>query len=289
MEIQPLDAPFGLEIRGVDATRRPSPEVAVRLRKLVAEHCCLVLRDQRLTEEQHVAFVEGFGETVVPWLHAVELDTLSRIDELPGRPGYTGALPGVVYFVNGPRYRDEPTDGYLQGWHADMTHLQVSLPLVFLNAIEAPEHGYETWISNQYLAYESLRPEVRARIDELWIPHSFRHVFPNLHPVLHPVALKHPLSERRAVYGIPGSAEAVPIGVSAEEAAELETLLTAHLDDDRFLYKHRWRDGDILVWDNRCALHRRGPQSKGQTRVLRRVMAGDGHPDELRRFMMGHV
>ena len=288
-EIVPIEAPLGVEVRGVDATRTPSAERVAALRQLVAEHCCVLLRDQTLTEEQHVAFVASFGATVVPWLHAVELNTLARMDELPGRPGYTGAVPGVVYFFNGPKYRDEPDDGYLQGWHADMTHLQVSLPLVFLHSLEAPEHGYETWLSNQYLAYEQLEPETRQAVRELWIHHSFRHIFPNLPPVLHPVILEHPRSKRRCVFGIPGSAEAAPLGVAPDEAAGLVAKLTAHLDDERFIYKHRWRKGDLLIWDNRCALHRRGPQAKGQTRVLRRVMASDGSPEELRQGFMGYV
>ena len=289
LEVAALDAPLGVEVRGVDATRPPSPEVAEELRRLVAEHCCVLLRGQDLTEEQHVAFAAGFGETVVPWLHAVELNTLARMRELPGRPGYTGAVPGVVYFFNGPGYRDEPEDGYQQGWHADMTHVQVTLPLVFLHALEATGRGYETWLSNQYLAYERLDPATKARVDALLIAHSFRHVFPNLPPVLHPVILTHPLSGRRSIFGIPGSAEAAPVGVPPEEAAPLMQKLTAHLEDERFYYKHAWRKGDILIWDNRCALHRRGPQVKGETRILRRVMAGDGPPDALRRGFMGYA
>ena len=121
LEVVALGAPLGVEVRGVDATRTPAPDVVAELRRLVAEHCCVLLREQSLTEDQHVAFVGAFGDTVIPWLHAVELNTLSRMNELPGRPGYTGAAPGVVYFFNGPQYRDEPEDGYLQGWHADMT------------------------------------------------------------------------------------------------------------------------------------------------------------------------
>ncbi len=287
LECVPLDGPFGLEVRGVDASRPQSSEVIEDLRKLVAEHCCLVLRDHDLTEEQHVDFVGHFGETVVPWLHAVELDTLSRIAELPGRPGYTGKQPGVVYFMNGPGYRNEPDDDYLQFWHADMTHVQVSLPLVFLHCLAAPERGYETWISNQYLGYESLDAETRALADGLTIAHSFKHIFPGLPAVLHPVILEHPSSRRRAIFGIPGSAETVPLGMSKSAAEALMKKLTAHLEADPCVYRHRWRKGDVLVWDNRCALHRRGPQVGGQTRILRRVMASDGHPERLRASLMG--
>lgn len=287
LEVRPLDAPAGAEVVGVDASVPPDPETIRELKRLVAEYGVIVVRDQELSEPQHVAFAEGFGPTVVPWLHAVELNTLARIKELPGRPGYTGAHPGVVYFVNGPAYRDKPDDGYLQGWHADMTHLQVPLSYATLNSIEAPDYGYETWISNQVAAYEALDASLKKRVDRLGIIHSFQHVFPNLPEVILPVALKHPISGRRSIYGIPGVADAKPFGVSEEEGAELMAALTAHLEDDRFTYRHAWRRGDLMVWDNRCVLHRRGPQAKGQTRILRRVMAGDGDPHTQRARLMG--
>ena len=287
LDVTPLAAPLGAEVRGVDASVAPDARIVHELKQRIAEFGCILLREQSLTEEQHVAFAEAFGETTVPWLNSVELNTLARIKELPGRPGYTGAHPGVVYFVNGPQYRDKPDDGYLQGWHADMTHLQVPLPYALLHAIEAPQFGYETWLSNQYLAYESLEPDVRAKVDGLFITHSFQHVFPRLPPVVHPVALAHPRTGRRAIYGIPGVADACPLGVPHEEGTELITRLSAHLHADRFVYHHAWRKGDLLVWDNRCVLHRRGPQAGGQTRILRRVMAGDGDPGAVRQMLLG--
>jgi taurine dioxygenase len=290
LELLPLEAPLGAEVRGIDATTTLSDQVVRELKVAIAEHACIVLRNQRLScESEHVAFAERLGDTVIPWLHAVERNTLARIKELPGRPGYTGEHASAVYFVNGPEYRDKADDGYLQGWHADMTHLQVPLPYATLYCAEAPDYGYETWFANQYLAYESLDETTRRRVDELEMCHSFRHVFPNLPPVIHPVALKHPISGRKAIYGIPGVADASPLGVSRVEGEEIMAKLTAHLGDERFVYRHVWRTGDLVIWDNRCTLHRRGPQAHGQTRVLRRVMAGDGTPEEVRRQLMGYV
>lgn len=285
----PFDAPLGAEIKGVDASQASRPEVVRCLKKAIADYGCVLIRNQELSEEQHVGFAGAFGDTVVPWLNAVELNTVARMDQLPGQPGYTGAHAGVVYFFNGPRYRDEPGDGYLQGWHADMTHLQVSLHYALLHAIEAPDRGYETWFSNQYLAYENLDGATKKRIDQLQITHSFRHVFPNLPSVVHPIVLTHPISRRRCIYGIPGSADACPLGVSAQEGAEIFQKLTAHLETEKFVYKHVWKTGDLMIWDNRCVLHRRGPQVKGETRILRRVMAGDGDPHAVRRALMGYA
>jgi taurine dioxygenase len=287
LHVSPYQARFGAEVDGVDASVPPNAELIVELKQRIAEHGFIVIREQHLTEDQHVAFTKGFGDITVPWLNSVEQNTLARIKELPGRPGYTGVHPGTVYFCNGPEYRDEPDDGYLQGWHADMTHLQVPLCYACLNSLEAPDYGYETWLSDQYLAYEQLDEETRKRVDDLSIVHSFAHVFPNLPKVIQPVVLTHPISGRRAIYGIPGVAEPVPLGVSEQEAEQLLEKLTAHLTSGQGVYKHSWKKGDLLIWDNRCVLHRRGPQAKGQTRVVRRIMAGDGDPPSVRQFMLG--
>ena len=288
LEVRPLEAPLGAELLGLDVSALPGPETVREIKRAVAQHGCVFARGGApLAEADHVRFAAAFGDTNVPWLNAVELNTLARMTELPGRPGYTGEHPGVVYFVNGPRYRDKPDDGYLQGWHADMTHLQVPLHYAILNALETPDYGYETWLSSQTLAYEALEPALRARVDGLYIKHSFQHVFPRLPPVVHPVALPHPITGRRAIYGIPGAAEACPLGVSPEEGVQIMAALTAHLESERFVYRHVWRTGDLLLWDNRCVVHRRGPQAGGQTRVLRRVMAGDGDPFAVRQMLQG--
>lgn len=288
IDFRPIQERFGAEVSGIDAAAAASAELIRALRQLIAERSFVLLRGQSLTEAQHVAFAASFGDTTVPWLNAVELDTLSRIRELPGRPGYTGRDPGAVYFVNGPGYRDQPDDGYLQGWHADMTHLQVPLSYALLFALESPSWGYETWLSDQSAAYEALDPETKRQADSLQILHRFQHVFPRLPPVVHPIALAHPLTGRRSIYGIPGVADATPLGMDGEAAAGLMRRLTAHLEDERFIHRHSWRAGDLLIWDNRCVLHRRGPQAKGQTRILRRVMAGDGDPHAVRELLLGH-
>ncbi|MHC4379753.1 MAG: TauD/TfdA dioxygenase family protein [Planctomycetota bacterium] len=287
LEVLPFDGPCGAEVRGIDAREAPSPEVAEQLKQWVSEYCCILIRDCEMTEEQHLAFAASFGDTDVPWLNSVELDTVSRIKEFPGRPGYTGKHRGVVYFFNGPGYRDETEDSYLQGWHADNSQLQVPLNYAMLNSIEAPDFGYQTWFSNQYLAYDGLEEEFRSEVDKMEILHSFKHVFPHLAPVLWPVAMEHPRTRRRAIYGIPGAIAPGPLGMSKEEGEAVIEKLTAHLEVNQYVYKHTWRKNDLMIWDNRCALHRRGPSMKGQTRIVRRVMATDGHPLAMRRFMEG--
>lgn len=299
LEVVPLAAPVGAEVKGLDAVMRPNSAVVDILKRTMADYGCILLRGQNLDEERHVAFAEALGKTVVPWLHSGELNTVARMRELPGKVIYTGAQPGVFYHVSASRYAENPRQRYMQGlrrllgralptgepgrraepdtrlWHADMTHLQAPIPYVSLHAVEAHEEGDQTWLCNQHLAYEHLDTATKQRVDQLSIKHSYRQLLPNLAPVVHPVVLTHPISQRRGIYGIPGFADDCPLGVSPEEGAQLMAKLTAHLETDAFVYKHSWRTGDLLIWDNRCVLHRRAPRPGGTSRILRRIMAGD--------------
>lgn len=288
LEVVPFANSFGAEIHGVDASVPPAPETVERIKNEVATAGVVLLRNQDLRDEaRQVAFAAAFGDTVVPWLHAEERNTFARRAEVGKRPAYSGEHPSCVYFVNGPEYWDNVDDGFVQDWHADLTYLQLPLDYSLGYSVQAPERGYETWFANQAAAYEALDPETRRRVDGLYVTHSFREAFPGLPPVVHPVALTHPRSGRKALYGMPGYAASCPLHMPRAEGEALMGRLTAHVDDDRFLYRHTWRTGDLLIWDNRCVVHRRGEQVKGQTRILRRVPAGDGDPQAVRKRARG--
>lgn len=287
-EVKPIDAPLGAEITGVDASAPPADDLVRALKKALAEYGVLVFRGQHLAHEhEQVAFTQAFGETVVPWLHGGERNTFARIEEISPRPAYTGEHPSCVYWVNGPGYYDRPDDGYAQDWHADVSYLQNPLHYSFLYALEAPESGYQTWYASRYAAYDDLDEATKKRLEGQSIPHEFKSAFPNLSGALHPLVLKHPISGRRALYGVPGYDRGAPVGMTEAEWRPIRKRLEANLAEERFLYKHHWRTGDLLVWDNRCVLHRRGPQVRGQTRILRRTVAGDGSASDLRKRLLG--
>lgn len=288
MQARPLEAPLGAEVIGLDASAEPSPEVVAFLKDALATYGVVVLRDQRLDDEDdQVRLSKAFGETVVPWLHAGERDTFSRRREISKRPAYTGRHPSCVYWVNSPDDWDNPDDGFAQDWHSDLSYLQIPLHYSFLYAITAPDRGYETWFADQYAAYDGLDEDTKRRIERLDIGHDFKSAFPKLPGVLHPLVQTHPRSGRKALYGIPGYARGVPVGMGEEEGEALMRRLVAHLDEDGPVYRHVWRTGDLLIWDNRCVMHRRGPQIRGETRVLRRTVAADGHTKEIREWLLG--
>ncbi len=288
LDVRPLDAPLGAEVRGLDAAAPPQPGVIRTLKCILAEHGLVVLRDQQLNEEdQQIAFTSAFGDPLSPWLHSDERNSFARVHTLPKRPAYTGIDPGCHYLVNGPGYWESPDDGYLQDWHSDLSYLQNPLPYSVLHALEAAGDAYQTWYSNQLRAYDALDEVTKRKVAGLSVRHDFREVFPALPAVLHPLVLTHPISGRKAIYGLPGFAKDPPLEVTAAEGRSLLEKVTAHLEDEAFIYRHVWRTGDLLIWDNRCVLHRRGPQARGQTRILRRTQAGDGSAQDLRRRLLG--
>ncbi len=288
LDVVPVDAPLGAEVRGLDASVPPEPERVDDLKKVLAQYGVIVLRDQHLEEEaQQVTFTSAFGETVVPWLHGGERNTFAKIGELSPRPAYTGVHPSCVYWVNGPQYYDRPDDGYAQDWHSDVSYLQNPLAYSFLYALETTGEGYETWFNDQYAVYETLDEETRRRLARASISHDFKEAFPNMSGALHRIIWKHPISGRKAVFGIPGYDHGAPVGWTMAEWQPVLDHLWALIESERFIYKHQWRKGDLLIWDNRCVLHRRGPQVKGQTRILRRTVADDGDVQALRQRLLG--
>jgi alpha-ketoglutarate-dependent taurine dioxygenase len=288
LQLRPFDLPLGAQVYGLDAALPPDPDAVKALKQALADYGVVVLRQQHLDDEAaQVRFSEAFGETIVPWLYGGEANTFARRHELSKRPAYTGVHPSCVYWVNSPDYWDNPNDGYAQDWHADVSYLQNPLHYSFLYALQAPDEGYQTWFASQYAAYDRLDEDTRQRIAPLSISHEFKSAFPNLSGALHPLVLKHPISGRKALYGIPGYTKGYPVGLTEAEGRALMARLEAHIQEEDAFYKHVWQTGDLVIWDNRCVLHRRGPQVQGQTRILRRTVAADGDAQALRRYLLG--
>ncbi len=277
MKLKPLSAQLGTEVEDLDASRPPDRETVQLLKDALASSGLLVLRGQSLPDEAlQVAFSSAFGKTEVREMgRGEDRNTYARLHELSPRPTYSGQSRSCNYFVNGPGFWEKTDDGLLQGWHSDLSYLKYPLPYSFLYAIEAPDEGYETWYSNQLTAYEHLDEATREAIDQLEILHSWKSNHPDRRPAAHPLVLAHPRTGQRAIYGVPGFGDATPLSAPGQDGEQLIKRVSAHLEQEQFVYKHVWRTGDLLIWDNRCVLHRRGPQIDGQTRILRRTQADD--------------
>jgi taurine dioxygenase len=169
-------------------------------------------------------------------------------------------------------------------WHNDMTYLPNPPPASVLCAVELPPSGGDTWFCNMYLAYEMLPAALRARIAGLSANHdssytsagTLRKGFEEVSDVSkapgakHPLVLTHPETGRKALY-LGRRRNAYIVGMPLAESEALLDQLWAHATQEEFAMKHRWRLGDVVMWDNRCTMHRRDAFDPAARRILHRT------------------
>ncbi|WP_175533696.1 TauD/TfdA dioxygenase family protein [Falsiroseomonas stagni] len=233
LETRPLHPAFGVEILGLDVTRDLDEAGAAALRQALEAHEVVVLRGQALDPVQQVAFTARLG-------------TLSR------HPLSRLALPGLPEVV---LEQDEPDDRHAQ-WHAHMTWAAEPSRYSALFAAAIPAEGGVIAFASQVAAYARLDPHLRERIEYLAVEHAHpRGRAAGLAPVVHPLVRIDPATGRRALvldHDTTARVRGLPEG---EGAALLHRLLGA-ATDPAITLRHRWREGDLVVWDNRAVLHR---------------------------------
>jgi taurine dioxygenase len=265
VETRPLSPALGAEIVGVDLSAEIPDGVFEQILDAWHRHLVLLFRGQKLSEEDQVRFAERFGP-------------LSRIHT----PQFVKTHPAVMLISN-IREDGKPIgalpDGEMQ-FHSDQCHQERPATGSLLYAIEVPSKGGDTLFANAYLAYETLGETVKTRIagrkalnvyDYGSAPTKRGAVLSADAPAYaHPVVRIHPATGRKALYInrlMTRRIEGLP---EAESDALLEELF-AHQERPEFVYAHKWRPGDLLMWDNRCALHARTDFSPAERRLMRRV------------------
>ena len=268
--ITPLSEHTGAEARGVDLTRPVDPHTRARLYRAFVEHSVLVFRDQHLTPHQLLAAVGLFGE-VFP-----QHNPRFALPECPD----VHYISNQDFYPDGRRYI--PGEGY----HTDHSNAACPPKATVLHAVRLPDKGGDTQYVNMHLAYDALPEETRRRIDALKAIHVYqsRHSARKLmalseedrdqvpDAVIHPIVRTHPESGRKAIYINPIRIEGI-VGMADAEALALLAELLEHSTRPEFQYRHRWRSGDLVMWDNRSLLHKaNGDYDMNQVRYLYRIM-----------------
>ncbi len=264
-QVRPLTPAIGAEIVGLDLRQRLDEVLFSRIIDTWHQHCVLLFRDQKLNEEEQVEFAERFGP--LARIHTGQFATrnpavmlISNIRE-DGKP--IGALPdGEMHFHSDQCYQEKPATGSM------------------LYAIEIPSKGGDTLFANAYLAYEALPDSIKQRIDGKKALNAYDYdsastkrggdVANDAPQYVHPVVRTHPATRRKALYVNRLMTQRIE-GLPADESEELLNFLFDHQERPEFVYGHVWRPGDLLLWDNRCALHARTDFDAGERRLLRRV------------------
>jgi alpha-ketoglutarate-dependent taurine dioxygenase len=242
----PISAAGGAEITGVDLSQPLGVEALAQIRTALLAHQFLVFPGQTLSREQQYRFTAQFGEVEA---HG------------GGRPGKRQDVAHVTANLDG---EGNPSDRFAKGanyrWHTDKPYYAVPPALTTLHAVELPPSGGDTEFANMRLAYEALPGDMKRRIDRLRVVFQWEagrrpgYYANDLPPVDHPLVRTHPETGAKALY-LGNHAMRIAGLPEAEGAALLDELLR-HATQPRFTYAHRWRQGDLVVWDNRCLLHR---------------------------------
>jgi len=273
LDVRPTGAALGAEIRGVDL-RRLDDALFDRIHRAWLDHSVLLLRGQSLTDDDLVAFSRRFG----------------ALDEAPIQETGRRFVEGYpeIYVVSNVLGQDGTPIGSLGAgeavWHTDMSYLPEPPKMSMLYALEVPPSGGETGFSTMYGAYDSLPTALKQRIEGLQIKHDGTYnsggylrqgVTPSDDPRrspghLHPLVCRHPESGRDMLY-LGRRRNAWLEGLELADSEALLDAIWAGIDDPSIAYVHRWRVGDLVLWDNRCTMHRRDAFDPASRRVMHRT------------------
>jgi taurine dioxygenase len=181
---------------------------------------------------------------------------------------------------------------YESKWHTDMSYNDIPPKASVLQAVELPRSGGDTGYANMYQAYETLPDETKARIANLTCKHDatrnsvgqlrrgYKATYEDRNEApgaIHPIVCTHPESGRKCLYLGRRALAFIP-ELSPEEGDALLDELWAHASQDRFVWYQHWRVGDIVLWDNRCTMHRRDAIDETQRRLLHRTQIKGERP-----------
>jgi taurine dioxygenase len=279
LTIEPLSPALGAEISGIDLRDELSEETFAEILNAWHEHLVILFRNQALTEDDQIRFAQRFGE----------LQKRTRPPEALNEVGHT-KYPQLTMLVSNIRENGKLIGSLPDGemhFHSDQCYLEKPATGTFLYAIEVPSAGGDTLFLNMYKAYDALPGEVKARIDGRKAVNAYLYdsttravngakVDFTAHPhYVQPMVRTHPDTRRRALY-VNRLMTFTVEGMDDEEGSALLGRLFDHIEQDRFIYAHHWRVGDLVLWDNRCTLHARTDFSDQERRLLRRyTVLGD--------------
>ena len=280
MEIRKLAASMGAEIVGADLNALSDEDFA-RIRDAFHNYQVIAVRDQELSPAAQLGFSRRFG--------ALE-DQLNAHYTVPG-------YPEVLVLSND--VKDGKPIGLIDGgdfWHSDSSHRERPSMATILYAVKNPNRGGDTEFANMYAAYEALSDEMKARIAQLKGIHAVSKlknkrvtVSPRrpdgkdfyerqkaIPDQIWPLVRTHPVTGRKALYVSPRFTIGIK-GMPESEADEILDFLFAHQIRPDFVYRHKWRDRDLVMWDNRSVIHQAtGGFSYPDVRTMHRtVIAGD--------------
>ena len=273
LSVTPLSPALGAAISGVDLSQPLDDDTIAEIRAAWLEHVVIVLRGQALSDDHLAAFSRRIGE----------------LDRVPGwEKFHTEGHPEVLIISNVTE--DGVAIGVLgdgeASWHTDMSYVAAPPTASLLYSLEIPPEGGDTCFMNMYGALEALPDDLRAAIEGRQLNHDDNYASdgrprPGRAEITdvsqasgshHPIIRVHPETGKPALY-LGRRLNAYMVGESVADSEVLLDRIWAELlaQEATLTYRHRWQVGDVLMWDNRCAMHRRDAFDGGARRIMHRT------------------
>jgi taurine dioxygenase len=252
VDFRPLDKNFGAEILGVDLARADDATLDAVV-DVFHRNGAILVRGQSMEPADLLRFVGRFGE---PEGHTLKDSTL------PGFPN--------IYVLSNRVVDGRPIGAHNDGigWHTDLSYTAKPVMCTMLYAVEVPPVGSDTLLADCCKAWDALPPERQAELDGKIVHHSWRHFLTNrqfnrvddpavldiVPDVYHPLVRTHPADGRKSLFLSATTVKGVS-GMSDEDGRATVNDLVEFATRDEFVFRHKWQQGDIFMWDNRCTLH----------------------------------
>ncbi len=261
----------GAKIRGLDV-RSADDATMDAIRQAIFDHGVVFFAGQTLTPDDQIAFARRLGPIVIN-RYFPKTEQWPEIAKVEKTETQTGNIGG--------------------GWHTDHSYDAAPAMGSVLLAVQTPPVGGDTLFADMYAAYDTLSPEMKARLVGLVARHSSAHIFGergaythsgrpemagniDLPEAVHPVVITHPGSGKKALYVNPTFTREI-VGLDAEESRSLLDQLFAHAINPRFVHRFSWSPGSMAIWDNRATWHYALNDYQGHYRLMHRITL-DGVP-----------
>ena len=277
-KIVPFDAPLGAEVIGLDTGAPLSEADFAAIHKAHLDHHVLVFRDQQITPAQQVAFSRRFGDLQIHVLRQFQL-----------------ASDPEVLIISNIRENGQPIGLGDAGhyWHSDLSYKAVPSLGSMLHAQELPQDGGDTLFANQHTAWDTLPDNLKEAVHHAkaehsdlakyadlqklnpWRPNLTQAQIDEVVPAIHPVVRTHPETGRKALFVSEHFTTRI-IGLPEADSQALLQALFEHSTRQELIYRHQWRPGDMVFWDNRSVTHLAAGCPPDQRRKLyRTTIEGD--------------
>jgi taurine dioxygenase len=270
LDLVALSKHIGAEIRGIDLREQLDAETVSAIHQAWLDYAMLLFRSQNFSQEDLVRVTAYFGE----------IGPLARPPELFPK-GYSKLLPNIM-MVSNIRENGETIGALPDGemhFHHDQIHAEIPHNGTLLYSLEVPTYGGDTLFASGYAAYDTLDPAVRAKLEGCRALHHYNYGTTTRGGTngteafverVQPVFRTHDETGRKAIY----VNRLMTVRIEDVPREESDALLNAvfdHSEKSEFVYRHVWRVGDLLVWDNRCSMHARDDFPADQRRLMLRT------------------